>query len=65
MTAENPEDYSPPVREEEVRAALDAVDAAASTHGANYGSGMRQARAIVEQRLLGSREDDDGGGSSD
>jgi hypothetical protein len=58
MTAENPEDYEPPVREEDVRAALQEVERQASNHGANYASGMREARRIVETRLIG-------GGSSE
>lgn len=59
MTAEIPEDYSPPVDEDEIRDALSAVDAAASNHGADYSAGMREARRIVETRLLGN-----GGGPS-
>jgi len=35
-----------------VRRALSAVEAEASTHGANYASGMRNARRILEQDLL-------------
>lgn len=58
MTAENPEDYSPPVREEDVRAVLREVESEAADHGGDYSAGMREARRIVETRLLG-------GGSSE
>lgn len=35
-----------------VRKALSAVEGEASNHGANYASGMRNARRILEQELL-------------
>lgn len=57
MTAENPEDYDPPVREERIREVLNSVESAASDHGGDYSAGMREARRIVEAELLGGDPD--------
>lgn len=40
------------IAREDVRMALDHVDAAAREHGADYRAGMREARRIVETELL-------------
>lgn len=44
------------VSEEEVRSALSKVDREASDHSADYASGMRNARLILEQELLGGSD---------
>jgi hypothetical protein len=38
---------------ETIRSALSKVDREAANHGADYASGMRNARLILEQELLG------------
>jgi hypothetical protein len=54
MTADDPEDWSPRVDEDELRDALEAVDEAAADHNAEYAAGMRNARQLIENRLNGS-----------
>ena len=51
MTAEHPEDWSADVDEDDLRAALAAVENEASDHNAEYAAGMRNARLIVEEEL--------------
>lgn len=57
MTAESPEEWTPRIREADVRDALSRVDSEATTHGRDYASGMREARRIVEARLFGGESD--------
>ena len=53
MTAEHPEDWDPPdYTREELRRALQRVEAQAADHNAEYAAGMRHARLIVEEDLL-------------
>ncbi|MDS0284724.1 hypothetical protein [Haloarcula onubensis] len=39
--------------EDDVRAALSAVESEAADHGGDYRAGMRNARSILESELLG------------
>lgn len=45
------------IEERRVRRTIDKIGREASTHGSNYAAGMRQARAIAEQDLLGIMRD--------
>lgn len=52
MTAEHPEGWTPRVSREDLRRALEKVDAEAGEHTTDYAAGMRHARLIVEEELL-------------
>jgi len=48
------------VERRRVRRAVDAIESEASSHGSNYAAGMRLARMLTEQELLGlTRVDED------
>jgi len=53
MTGEHPEDWSAPVDQEDIAAAIEAIDAEAADHNAEYAAGMRRARTIIEEKLEG------------
>jgi hypothetical protein len=52
MTADDPEGWSRRVDRDELREALDDVDAEAIEHNKEYAAGMRHARLLIEQRLI-------------
>lgn len=57
MTGESPEGWTPPVREDDVREALSVVESEAADRGGDYAAGMRLARFLLEQELLGGEKD--------